>query len=114
MAWCQGCTDADNGMGQEEYREHTRRFLKDFMRSCGVETCFMIQIGNHRDNPRLYVPMQQAQEELAAEERDIIMVSRQFQTFAARRLMKDEYHYQQEAYNLVGDEAGRNAGVYLA
>ena len=113
MVWCQGCTDGDHGMGQAEYREHTRSFLKAFMKDCGLETCFLIQIGNHRDEPLLYVPMQQAQEELAAQEERIVLVSRQFKTFAARGLMKDEFHYLQEAYNLVGDEAGNNAGRWI-
>lgn len=113
MAWCQGCTDGDRGMDKKEYRECTRRFLHAFMADCGIEICFLIQTGSHRDNPELYVPIQLAQEELAAEERNVIMVSRQLKTFAGRGLMKDEFHYCQEAYNLTGDEAGNNAGKYL-
>lgn len=112
MVWCQGCTDGDRGMEKMEYRENTRTFLHTFMEECGIEACFLIQIGNHRDNPWLYVPVQDAQEELAQEEEHVILVSRQFKTFAARGLMKDEFHYLQEAYNLVGDEAGRNAGAF--
>ena len=84
------------------------------MEECGIETCFLIQIGNHRDNPAIYVPMQEMQEELAGEEPSIVMVSRQFKQFAAMGLMRDRYHYKQEGYNLVGAEAGKNAGIYVA
>lgn len=61
----------------------------------------------------LYVPVQKAQEELAAENRDIVLVSRQLKTFADRGLMKDEYHYLQKGYNLVGEDAGKNTGKYI-
>ena len=60
---------------------------------------------NAKDNKR--------QEELAKENKDIIMVSRQFKSFAARGLMKDQFHYLQPGYNLVGDEAGAMVGEYL-
>lgn len=113
MVWCQGCTDGDNGMRQVKFRENTRSFLKAYMKDCEIKNCFLIQTGNHRDEPLRYVPMQQAQEELSEDEEDIILVSRQFKTFASMGLMKDEYHYLQEAYNLIGEEAGTQAGKYL-
>lgn len=113
MVWCQGCTDGDRGTNPEEYRLQTAKMLHSFQKECGIETCFMIQIGNHRDDPNLYLPIQEAQAALVRQEPSVIMVSRQFATFAARGLMKDEFHYCQEGYNLVGEDAGRNAGRYV-
>lgn len=113
MVWCQGCTDGDLHTNPKIYRQQTAHMLHTFQNECGIETCFLIQIGNHRDKPSLYVPIQNAQLKLAEEEPDIILVSRQFATFAGRGLMKDEFHYCQEGYNLVGAEAGRNAGRYV-
>lgn len=84
------------------------------MTDAGLKTCFLIQIGNQRDEPELYVPIQQAQEELAAACDDIVMVSRNFKTFAAKGLMKDRFHYLQPAYNEVGEEAGKNVAEYWA
>ena len=46
------------------------------------------------------------------ENEKIQMVSTQFKEFAESGLMKDELHYCQKGYNLVGEEAGRNAGIY--
>lgn len=112
MVWCQGCTDGDNGMEKEEYKEKTLRFFNEFLKR-GVEKIFLIQIGNHREKPDLYVPIQQAQEELASACDDVCMVSRQFATFRERGLMRDSFHYKQEGYNLVGKEAGENVGEYL-
>lgn len=114
MAWCQGCTDADNQTEKVEYLERTRSFIHTFMKECGVETCFLIQIGNRRSDSECYVYIQEAQEELAAQEERIVLVSRLLKTFAVRGLMKDEFHYLQEGYNLAGEEAGRNAGRFLA
>ncbi len=109
MLWCQGCTDADNGMPEEEYAEKAERFIRSFLKEGAVERCFLVQIGNHRDRPLLYRPIQDAQERLCAGGGDIVMVSRCLKTMAARGLMKDEYHYLQPAYDEAGTEAGRNA-----
>lgn len=113
MVWCQGCTDGDLHTDPEEYHQHTAHMLHSFQNECAIETCFLIQIGNHRDNPALYVPIQKAQLKLAEEEETVMLVSCQFATFAGRGLMKDEFHYCQKGYNLVGEEAGRNAGRYI-
>ena len=88
--------------------------IRGLQEDCKIEKCFLIEIGNFRDDPERYLPIRQAQEKLAAEEPDVLLVSRQFASFAARGLMKDEFHYLQEGYNLVGAEAGRNAGRYIA
>lgn len=43
---------------------------------------------------------------MAEERENIVIVSQQFKNFAQRGLMKDEFHYSQKGYNLVGKEAG--------
>ena len=113
-AWCQGCTDGDLRTDPEVYRQRTSAMMRGLQEACKIEKCFLIEIGNFRDDPERYLPIRQAQEKLAAEEPDVLLVSRQFASFAARGLMKDAFHYLQEGYNLVGAEAGRNAGRYIA
>lgn len=112
IAWCQGCTDGDNGMDSQEYKKNTRTFFEEWF-SLGVQQIFLIQTGNHRDEVSLYVPVQEAQEELAAEMDGVIMVSRQLKEFRERGLMRDCYHYKQAGYNIVGTEAGAASGKYL-
>lgn len=114
MVWCQGCTDGDLHTDPELYRKDTERMIREFQQDCRIETCFLIQIGNHRDDPELYVPIQKAERKLAENNENIVMVSTQFAEFAKLGLMKDQFHYEQKGYNLVGEEAGRNAGLYLA
>ena len=114
MVWCQGCTDGDLHTAPGIYKAYTARFIHSYCWECGIGKCFLIQIGNHRDNRTLYVPIQRVQEELAEENKDIILVSSLLKTFADCGLMKDEFHYRQEGYNLIGEDAGRNTGKYIA
>ena len=113
MVWCQGCTDGDLHTPPAVYKAQTEKFLQSYCQECGLSKCFLIQIGNHRDDETLYVPIQQAQTALAEENENIILVSSLFKTFAERGLMKDEYHYCQKGYNLAGEEAGKNTGKYM-
>ena len=113
ILWCQGCTDADIGTPTDVYKDKTKNVLLSFLNDANLERCFLIQIGNHRDEPELYVRIQQAQEELADDNEDIVMVSRLFKTFAKKGLMKDEFQYLQEGNNLVGEDAGRHVAEWL-
>ncbi len=113
MVWCQGCTDGDLHTPADVYKDCTAGFIESYCEECSIENCFLIQIGNHRDDKTLYVPIQQAQLELVGEHSNIILVSDQFKTFAQRGLMKDEFHYTQRGYNIVGEEAGGTAGRFI-
>lgn len=113
VIWCQGCTDGDLRTDPLLYKRNTETFLHSYMSDCGMDTSFLIQIGNHRDDADLYVPIQQAQLALTQENQDIILVSQSLKTFAQRGLMKDAFHYLQAGYNLVGDEAGKNMANYI-
>ena len=115
MVWCQGEADGDNGVSEATY---ITRFTNIFnaMKAEGVEKCLIIQIGNYNgsttgraDN---YITIQGAQTRICLENADVIMVSDSFKLMQARGLMKDDWHYYQEAYNIVGRQAGHNAGVY--
>ena len=54
------CTDGDLHTPKDVYKADTERVLHSFMQDAGAQTCFLIQIGNQRDEPALYLPMQQA------------------------------------------------------
>lgn len=113
LVWCQGCTDGDLHTPPDIYKMRTLSFIESFCRECGIGKCFLIQIGDHRDDRALYAPIRQAQLELAEENEDIILVSTLPKTFADRGLMKDSFHYLQKGYDLVGEDAGRNAGKFI-
>lgn len=113
MLWCQGCSDGDLHTDPDLYYRNTLTMLSSFRRDCNLSVVFLIRIGNHREQPELYAPIQRMQERLARDNPDIVLVSRCLSSFAKRGLMKDSFHYLQEGYNLAGEEAGSNAGSFL-
>lgn len=113
MLWCQGESDGDKGTTVAEYKERFWALWSE-MKSAGIEKCFLIQTGkkNVPGQEDDYEDIRRAQEELCDGE-EIIMVSRCLGGMLERGLMKDAFHYYQQAYNECGREAGRNVGNYV-
>ncbi len=112
MVWCQGESDGDNGNSASYYKGALTNVISAMMEE-GIEKCFVIRIGNHRDNATLYDPIIFAQTEYCKENENAVLVSTALAGFAAEGLMKDAYHYTQEGYNLAGAEAGKNTAYYI-
>ncbi|AEI43354.1 sialate O-acetylesterase [Paenibacillus mucilaginosus] len=112
MVWCQGETDADHGMAGEEYRTKLKRMI-DAMVSAGLERCYIVRIGCHRDYPTLYDEIMLAQTDLCRTYSNAVLVSTRFASMAAEGLMKDPFHYTQKGYNITGADAGRNTALHI-
>ena len=116
MAWCQGETDGDrNTSADVKKANYKAEFIPIFnaMKAAGIEKCFMIRIGEYNGVEQIdYGPIILAQNEICQENEDVVMVSTSFASMKARGLMKDTYHYYQEGYNQVGEQAGYWAAVY--
>lgn len=113
LLWCQGETDGDHGTELAVYKERFRKLLTR-MRAHGIEKCFLVAIGEYNgDKGYDYTAIHQAQLELARELPDVVLVNDDFRTMRARGLMKDSFHYYQQAYNEVGTAAGRAAAAYV-
>lgn len=113
MLWCQGESDGDIGKSGEAYREDFERMLNKMLQN-GIEKCFMVRIGNYNGTGMQdYHEIMQAQKEIAKTNEHVIMVSTAFVEMKKRGLMKDDFHYYQEAYNEVGTEAGIHTAFYV-
>ncbi len=119
LLWCQGETDGDNGLAPEAYKRMTKT-LFETLEAEGVDHTFLVEIGLYNppspeDNFKPdYTKIIQAQEEMAEEEPErITIVSKKFKEMKDRGLMKDQFHYFQQAYNEVGTEAGENAAAWV-
>lgn len=114
MVWCQGESDGNVGTSKDLYTSQFCRMM-DAMQENGIEKCFMIQIGkkNVVGEYDSYDEIIACQKELAETEDSVIMVSTLFETMLERGLMRDNYHYYQQAYNEVGTDAGKNAAAYV-
>lgn len=114
MLWCQGESDGDIAKSGEQYCWEFGRML-DAMMKAGIEKCFLIRIGQYNGSGEQdYGEIRAAQESIARTNEHVILVSGLFAGMRKRGLMKDEFHYYQEAYNLVGREAGENTGDYCS
>ncbi len=114
MVWCQGESDGDISKPGEVYRQEFTCML-DAMLGAGIEKCFLIKIGHYNGKGGWnYDEIRAAQETIARMNENVVMVSRAFGEMKARGLMKDEFHYFQEAYNIVGREAGENSADFVS
>ncbi|MCM1214625.1 MAG: sialate O-acetylesterase [Lachnospiraceae bacterium] len=113
MLWCQGESDGDIAKPGEQYRTEFERML-DHMLQAGIEKCFLVRIGHYNGSGvQDYSEIMAAQEGIARTNKNVTMVSRSFAEMQARGLMKDDFHYFQEAYNIVGREAGENTADHV-
>jgi hypothetical protein len=112
MVWCQGERDGGKGMPGSEYKEKFNSMLEEMQRA-GIERCFLVQIGFNSDFHDLYVEIMNAQIEICDEDSRVVLVSAKFKEMLALGLMKDEFHYFQEGYNIVGAQAGQNAALFV-
>ena len=114
MVWTQRESDADNHVTPEEYKQNLRKIVNE-MESVGVEHCYLVRIGKYNGGNKSlsYEPIQQAQVEFCNENKDCTMASLILDTFKEKGMMKDAFHYYQNAYNIVGEDAGLNTGQQL-
>lgn len=112
LVWCQGETDGDRETTPALYKARFRNLWAQ-CRQAGLETCFLVAIGQYNGVKGCdYTAIHAAQCELAREGPGVVLASDDFGTMQARGLMKDSYHYYQQAYNEVGAKAGRAAAAY--
>jgi len=112
MVWLQGETDGVNGMSAESYKRHLTSIFEE-MNTHGIEKCMVIRIGNNSDNATENDKIILAQTKLCAEHDDFVLISGKLAYMAEANLMKDKYHYKQEGYNIVGEDAGANMAFYV-
>lgn len=113
MIWFQGEADANLKTTKEEYKTQLRQ-LVDYMGEQGVEACFLIELGPDLTDAKKHEAIMAAQEEICREEEDMILVSSLPLTLTGEG-MKDEggIHFTQEALNLIGEDAGKQAGLFV-
>ncbi|MGX7200163.1 sialate O-acetylesterase [Enterococcus nangangensis] len=107
ILWLQGETDGDLKTSKAQYQKLLQQTFKRYHELFPSEI-FVIEIGNHQQVADLYVPIQEAQEEVCQKVPYCTLVSQYLKTPAAHALMKDLFHYQQAAYNYCGLEAATN------
>ena len=113
MVWFKGEADANLETTVDEYKAKLAE-LVSYMKEQGVEKCFLIQLGPDLTDPAKHQAVMDAQLAACEENENLILVS----TLPAELTdadLRDELgiHYNQEALNLIGADAGKNAGAYV-
>ncbi|WP_303218577.1 sialate O-acetylesterase [Enterococcus asini] len=103
--WLQGETDGDLKRSADEYQGLATTFFKRLLEK-DVDEIFVLEIGNQRDEPDLYLPIRQAQRNLGALER-VTFVPTSLASMRESGHMIDLFHYDQYAYNLLGKEVAQ-------
>lgn len=103
--WLQGETDGDLKRSAEEYQGLATTFFKRLLEK-DVDEIFVLEIGNQRDVPDLYLPIRQAQRNLGTLER-VTFIPTSLAHMRESGHMIDLFHYDQYAYNLLGAEVAQ-------
>lgn len=138
MVWCQGESDADKldisseetlKFGIENYKSQIVQIFNYIEKNTGINKEFIICTGHYNYNYQpfssfkpeaeaikmdiRYRAISKAQEEIAQENEQHIMVAASFYTDIALKNMRDQYHYHQTVYNEVGKKAGYNIALFF-
>ena len=119
MVWLQGEADANKSDGYGIYENYVSAMDQVIggMQESGVDKCFVIQIGNYMKSVnetyyQNYKVMQEKQAKWCSERDDAILVSKKLADMP-ESLMHLNNHYLQPAYNVVGNDAGKNTAYYI-
>ncbi len=116
VVWLQGESDADAGTTAEIYTSTLDRIVKGFKRDIDAEQTFIIPIGGYNDKEYAvktkYNTIRTSQILFAENNAEATVVSTQLFDLYSYGYMKDKFHYTQAGYEIVGKDAGANAGYF--
>ena len=117
VVWLQGETDGDNATDPAVYKETLDRIVKGFKQDIGAAQTFIIPIGTYNGSSNVrkenYTAIREAQKQYCEGNSDATVISNVLVDFLDYGFMKDEFHFTQEGYELVGCEAGANMAHFV-
>lgn len=112
MLWFQGEADANLETTAEEYKAGLQELFA-YMKEQGTEACFLIELGPDLQDPEKNGEIMRAQTELCEESENFVLVSELPAELGADAKDEGGGHFTQTGLNLIGEDAGRNAGIYV-
>lgn len=114
MVWFQGETDSYVGTTSDQYIGGMQNLLHT-LQPYGVEKCFLIQIGQVQMGGEVIDAsyIQSVQENLCVGDENFVLVSTLPKMISQSPYMEDGVHFTQTGLNLIGKDAGINAGKYV-
>lgn len=128
LIWMQGENDAFAKMDSDAHKKNLTSLYKKVSKKTDVQACLLITIPSYFNGSLQYNPangarldlgfdigeqyriIQNAQKELCRDNKNFYLISTKASSLNASYLRKDGIHLTQEALNIVGRDAGINAG----
>lgn len=128
MVWMQGENDAFARMPGEEHQKNVSAMYSKIQKKTNMDACFLITIPSYFNGSIQYFPgatgrvdlgfditaeyqkIQQAQIELCRNNKNFYLVSTKASELNGGYIKKDGIHISQAGLNIVGKDAGMNAG----
>lgn len=101
---------ASAGFTPDYYKINVDNFVKKIMKKTKVSKCLLIPIGNSLKKVVEYDAIRIAQEQLCEGNKNIIMITEKTPVLTSRYYIRDGIHINQIGLNLIGKDAGTNAG----
>ncbi len=114
LVWCQGESNGDRNTSYEDYYNSLTQLYDSLIINGPLEAMFIIQTGNNVSSPTLYKDIQQAQSNFCATHDNCELVSTLAKSFIDKGFMIDDYHYSQIGYNILGEDAAKNASLFTS
>ena len=116
VVWLQGESDGDAGTSASVYKRSLQRIVQGFKKDIGCDQTFIIPIGTYNGNndslKAKYKVIRDAQIEFCAERNDTAMICSQLVDLHDNGFMKDQFHFTQEGYEIIGKDAGANMAYF--
>ncbi|MBQ7355645.1 MAG: hypothetical protein IJW62_09015 [Clostridia bacterium] len=117
VVWLQGESDGDAGTSAASYTKALDRIVKGFKEDIGAAQTFIIPIGTYNggDGARKakYNTIRDAQILYCKDSADASVISLQTVDLYRYGYMKDEFHFKQEGYEILGKDAGTNMAYFV-
>lgn len=126
MVWLQGENDAFARMSEEEHKNNLTALYNKIQKKAKLNGCFLITIPSYFNGSLMwsatgpvdmgfdisaeYKKIQQAQLDLCKTNKNFYLVSTKASELNANYIKKDGIHVSQEGLNIIGRDAGMNAG----
>ncbi len=117
VVWLQGESDGDAGTTASAYTRTLNKIVKGFKEDIGAKQTFIIPIGTYNGNnngrKECYATIRQAQIDYCENNPNATVICTQLADLLRYGYMKDEFHFKQEGYEIIGKDAGANMGYYV-
>lgn len=117
VVWLQGESDGDAATSAAVYKRTLDRIVKGFRSDIGCDRFFVIPIGtyNGSDSARIanYAAIRQAQIDYCEGSANATVISLSLTGLHTHGYMKDEFHFNQAGYNIIGKDAGENMAYFV-